>query len=65
MNAYNAQRLSAGTVALGIAQRASKEARNFCPGPHSVWATNRQFSGLVIDAGRHVDQPKSVTRIAA
>ena len=29
MNTYNAQRLGAGTVALGIAQRAFEEARNF------------------------------------
>ena len=29
INAYNAQRLSAGTFALGIAQRASEEAQNF------------------------------------
>ncbi len=29
MNAYKAERLSIGTVALGIAQRASEEARNF------------------------------------
>ena len=29
MNAYNAQRVGAGTVALGIAQRAFEDATNF------------------------------------
>ena len=29
MNAYNAQRVGAGTVALGVAQRAFREARDY------------------------------------
>ena len=46
MNAYNAQRLSAGTVALGIAQRAFEEARNFALNRNQFGRPIAKFQGL-------------------
>ncbi len=46
MNAYNAQRLGAGTVALGIAQRAFEEARNFALNRIQFGRPIAEFQGL-------------------
>lgn len=46
MNAYNAQRVGAGTVALGIAQRAFEEARNFALNRIQFGRPIAEFQGL-------------------
>ncbi len=64
MNAHSTQRVGAGKVALGVAQRAFEEAR-LCLDPNAVLAANCQISGVAIDAKRYVDQPEGVACIAA
>jgi len=46
MNAYNAQRVGAGTVALGIAQRAFEEARNYSLERMQFGRPIAEFQGL-------------------
>ena len=46
MNAYNAQRVGAGTVALGIAQRAYEEAKNYALHRHQFGRPIAEFQGL-------------------
>jgi len=46
MNAYNAQRVGAGTVALGIAQGAYEEAKNYMLQRHQFGRPIAEFQGL-------------------
>ena len=46
MNAYNAQRVGAGTVALGIAQRAYEEAKTYALHRHQFGRPIAEFQGL-------------------
>jgi len=46
MNAYNAQRVGAGTVALGIAQRAFDEAKSYALERHQFGRPIAEFQGL-------------------
>lgn len=46
MNAYNAQRVGAGTVALGIAQRAYEEAKEYALNRHQFGRPIAEFQGL-------------------
>ena len=59
MTAYNAQRVGAATVALGIAQGAYDLALDYAQSRHQFRTANLRVSGASMDAGRHEHQAGS------
>ena len=55
MNAYNSQRVGAGTVAMGIAAGALEHALRLGKGTRAVRPPDRRIPGPAMDAGRHAD----------
>ena len=53
MNAYNSQRVGAGTVALGLAEGAYEHAVDIRQIPQAVRAADRRIPGPAMDARRH------------
>ena len=53
IDAYNSQRVGAGTVALGLAQGAFEKAMSLREGAKAVRAADRRIPGPAVDAGRH------------
>ena len=56
MNAYNSQRVGAGTVGLGLATGAYELAFAVREGAGAVRSPHRRVPGPAVDAGRHVGQ---------
>ena len=59
MNAYNAQRVGAGTVALGLATGRIRAGRRLRQGAGTVRSADRRVPGPAVDARRHEREARS------
>ena len=65
MNAYNGQRVGAGTMALGIAQGAYEETLKYVKERHQFGRPIARVPGPAMDPRRHVDRAGSIAGAAA